>query len=84
MFSLIDFVDDNSEALYYLGRITAVFIIGPILVQKGYNYNDNILILIGILLIIWDGIKVGLQILKNYNKNEKLFKPLDKLKNIVN
>jgi len=71
MFSLTGLVDNNSETLYYLGRITAVFIIGPILVQKGYKYNDNLLILIGILLIIWDGIKVGLQIKKNYKKNDK-------------
>tara|TARA_B100001250_G_scaffold400383_1_gene410849 strand:+ start:696 stop:947 length:252 start_codon:yes stop_codon:yes gene_type:complete len=81
---LIDFVDNNSEALYYLGRIIAIFIIGPILVFKGYKNHDNVLLLIGILLIIWDGIKVGLQIVKNYNKNENLLKPLDELKNIAN
>ena len=74
---LIDFIDNNSEALYYLGRIVAIFIIGPILVFKGYKNNDNVLLLIGILLIIWNGIKVGLQIVKNKN----LLKPLDDLKN---
>ena len=50
-----------------MGRLTAVFIIGPILTYKGLNYEDNLLTLIGILLIIWDGIKVGCQLCKNKN-----------------
>ena len=79
MFSLIKFIDNNCEALYYLGRLTAVFIIGPILTYKGLNYEDNLLTLIGILLIIWDGIKVGCQLCKNKNNKTNIIYPLNKL-----
>lgn len=43
---------------YRIVRYIAVVIIGPLLICKGVNYNDNILITIGVLLIIWDGIKI--------------------------
>ncbi len=36
------------------GRIFAIFIFAPLLIYKGYIYNDYILILLGILLFIWD------------------------------
>ena len=75
----MEFVDNNSEALYYLGRITAVLLIGPILTYKGLNYEDNLLIFIGVLLIIWDGIKVGLQLAKNYKKKDNMSYPINKL-----
>ena len=75
----MEFVDNNSEALYYLGRLTAVFIIGPILTYKGIYYEDNLLLLIGVLLIIWDGIKVGLQLAKNYKKKDNMSYPINKL-----
>ena len=79
MISLVEFVDNNSEALYYLDRLTAVFIIGPILTYKGIYYEDNLLLLIGVLLIIWDGIKVGLQLAKNYKKKDNMSYPINKL-----
>jgi len=63
--NLMDFVDNNSDRLYYMGRLSAVLIIGPILTCKGVEYSDNLLIFIGVLLIIWDGIKVGIQIRKS-------------------
>lgn len=71
MLKCFELVDDNSEMLYYLGRLTAVFIIGPILIYKALFYEDYILLTIGILLIIWDGIKVGLQLYK-YCKHKEL------------
>ena len=71
MLKCLEFVDDNSEMLYYLGRLTAVFIIGPILIYKALLYDDNLLLTIGILLIIWDGIKVGLQLYKYCKYKEK-------------
>ena len=46
------------ERYYHKVRILAVFIIGPLLLCKGVNYDDKILLLVGILLIVWDGIKI--------------------------
>ena len=48
MLKCLEFVDDNSEMLYYLGRLTAVFIIGPILIYKALLYEDYLLLTIGI------------------------------------
>jgi hypothetical protein len=39
-----------------------ILLFGPILIQKGLYYNDHLLILLGLILIIWDGIKVFYQI----------------------
>lgn len=64
MLKLFELIDNNQNILYYLGRLTAVFIIGPLIIQRGLFYKDKILLGIGILLIIWDGIKVGLQLYK--------------------
>ena len=36
------------------GRIFAVFVFGPLLILKGINFKDNLLILLGILIIIYD------------------------------
>ena len=36
------------------GRIFAVFVFGPLLILKGVNFKDNLLILLGILIIIYD------------------------------
>ena len=46
------------EKYYHIVRYIAVFIIGPLLLCKGNHYDDNILIIIGLGLIIWDGLKV--------------------------
>ena len=34
------------------GRIFAVFVFGPLLILKGINFKDNLLILLGILIVI--------------------------------
>ncbi len=46
------------EKYYKLGRICAVFIIGPLLIYKGNEHDDKLLITIGVLLILWDGLKL--------------------------
>jgi hypothetical protein len=49
------------QYLYYLGRLFAVLVFGPFLVYRGKKYRDNILILLGLLLILWDGTKLIIQ-----------------------
>ena len=61
------FVENNEEGLYLVGRIVAVLIIGPWLIYKGKAYKDVTLMWIGAVLIVWDGVKVFLQIKKRYN-----------------
>ncbi len=46
------------EKYYRFGRFIAVFVISPILIISGQKYNDNKLILIGIILFLWDGFKL--------------------------
>ena len=70
---LSNFLEKNRQLLYFIGRIVAVIIIGPLLIYKGINYNDKLILLIGILLIIWDGIKVVVQILDLVNGKVKLY-----------
>ena len=36
------------------GRIFAVFILGPLLILKGINFKDKLIIILGILIIIYD------------------------------
>tara|TARA_B100001057_G_C22465674_1_gene800647 strand:- start:209 stop:379 length:171 start_codon:yes stop_codon:yes gene_type:complete len=36
------------------GRIFAVFVFGPLLILKGVKFKDNLLILLGILIMIYD------------------------------
>ena len=48
----------NRNHYYQIGRLFPVLIIGPFLFCKGVNNNDNSLIVIGILLIVWDGLKL--------------------------
>jgi len=38
------------------------------LIYKALLYGDNLLLIIGALLIIWDGIKVGLQLYNFVNR----------------
>ena len=64
MSTVINFFDENRETLYYVGRITAVLVIGPILIFKGVTYRDYLILSIGILLILWDGMKIGVQLMK--------------------
>ena len=46
------------EEYYKIVRYITTFIIGPILISKGISHKDNIIILIGIGLVIWDGMKI--------------------------
>ena len=43
---------------YKLARIFAVFVISPYLIYKGYKIKENLILLIGLLILIWDGLKV--------------------------
>ena len=47
--------------LYYLGRLLAVFVFGPFLIYKGKQYNDYLITVFGILLMLWDGLKLLIQ-----------------------
>tara|TARA_B100000780_G_C21050963_1_gene422073 strand:+ start:602 stop:826 length:225 start_codon:yes stop_codon:yes gene_type:complete len=46
--------------LYYMniseqpGRIFAIFVVGPYLIHKGYQFEDNIMIYLGILFILYE------------------------------
>jgi hypothetical protein len=55
------YVHNFQKMLYYLGRLFAIFIFGPLLVLFGKQYNNKILLWLGILLIIWDGAKLIVQ-----------------------
>ena len=59
---LKDMMNKYQEDFYFLGRIFAVFIFGPILLYKGRKFKDKFLILLGILLMVWDGIKLFFQL----------------------
>ena len=47
--------------LYFLGRIFALFIFGPYVVYSGQKYKDKLLTILGVSLILWDGIKLFFQ-----------------------
>lgn len=36
------------------GRFFAIFIFAPLLIFKGCNYKDNVLVSLGLLLLFWD------------------------------
>lgn len=46
------------EKYYKIIRYIATFFIGPLLIYKGLSDKDNIIILIGTGLILWDGMKI--------------------------
>jgi len=51
--------------LYLVGRLFALFIFGPYLIYIGHKIKNMILILLGIILIVWDGAKIGIQLYYN-------------------
>jgi hypothetical protein len=51
--------------LYFLGRLFAFFIFGPYLIYVGKKYHDYLLTILGVLLILWDGIKIFFQVYYN-------------------
>ena len=57
-----------------IGKLIATLIIGPIMIYKGFIYNDLLLGILGLLLLVYD----GYWICKYYSKKNKLNK--DKLK----
>ena len=43
---------------YQIMRIIATFIIAPFLIYKGYKLKENIILIIGVGLFVWDGLKI--------------------------
>jgi len=43
---------------YQIMRIIATFIIAPFLIYKGYKLKQNIILIIGVGLFVWDGLKI--------------------------
>jgi|688.fasta_scaffold715912_2 hypothetical protein len=60
-----DILKQYQSILYLIGRIFALFIFGPYLVYIGNKMKNSILVYLGILLILWDGAKLGIQIYYN-------------------
>jgi hypothetical protein len=54
---------NNLTTLYFIVRLLAIFVFGPLLIYKGIVYTDQLLVVLGVLLILWDGMKVTLQTL---------------------
>lgn len=65
MSNLNEILKKYQNTLYLIGRIFALFIFGPYLVYVGNKTKNNILVYLGILLILWDGAKLGIQIYYN-------------------
>jgi len=56
------FIEKNQEAYYTVGRLFAVLVFTPLLLYKGLKYDDNILIVLAVMLLLWDGLKLMLQV----------------------
>ena len=61
MTNLNELLKKYQHIFYFIGRIFAVFIFGPYLIYIGDKIKNLILIILGIILIIWDGIKLAIQ-----------------------
>ena len=59
---LNEIVKTKQPELYLIGRLFAVFVFAPYLIYAGNKYRNRILILLGIVLFLWDGAKLGLQL----------------------
>ena len=57
-----DLLKKYQNILYFLGRVFALFIFGPYLIYIGNKIKNTILILLGMLLILWDGAKLVIQL----------------------
>jgi hypothetical protein len=55
----------HQPTLYLIGRIFALCVFGPYLVYTGNKTKNQLLILMGILLMLWDGAKLGIQLYYN-------------------
>ena len=60
-----DLLKKYQNILYFLGRVFALFIFGPYLIYIGNKIKNTILILLGMLLILWDGAKLVIQLYYN-------------------
>lgn len=58
---MIDAIVSYRQRLYTLGRLIAVVVIAPVLLYRGNKYHDGWLMAIGVLLLVWDGIKLLIQ-----------------------
>ena len=56
------FVEENNVIYYTIGRLFAVLIFAPLLLYKGLEYDDNVLIILAVMLLLWDGLKLILQV----------------------
>jgi hypothetical protein len=69
---LNDLLKKNQTFFYILGRVFAICIFGPYLIHTGIKANNNVLVLLGSLLIIWVTSKLYIQLKHNdfYNDRE--------------
>jgi hypothetical protein len=51
--------------LYFIMRVIALFVVGPYLIFIGNKIKNNILVLLGGSIMIWDGAKIGIQLYYN-------------------
>ena len=63
--TLNDIIKTHQHMLYFIGRVFALCIFGPYLIYIGRKIKNNILVFLGVLLIVWDGAKIGIQMFYN-------------------
>lgn len=51
--------------LYFIIRVFALFVVGPYLLYVGSKENNNILLFLGGYIMVWDGVKIGVQMYYN-------------------
>ena len=51
--------------LYFIIRVFALFVVGPYLLYVGSKANNNILVFLGGYIMVWDGVKIGVQMYYN-------------------
>ena len=51
--------------LYFIIRVFALFVVGPYLLYVGSKVNNNILVFLGGYIMVWDGVKIGVQMYYN-------------------
>lgn len=51
--------------LYFIIRVFALFLVGPYLLYVGSKANNNILLFLGGYIMVWDGVKIGVQMYYN-------------------
>ena len=51
--------------IYFIIRVFALFVVGPYLLYVGTKANNNILLFLGGYIMVWDGVKIGVQMYYN-------------------